>query len=200
MHLHSSYFDTDPAHHTKLCFNTRNHTHTHTHTHTHADCENKDYEDPPRIFFEFVSSPTHPFDQAGSVVESVTVQQCDVYCYDNGTYSPVIFVASTVSIQATEPMYFRVRTIGGKGHNLQIPLYSTSGPEAADQGGLTDVVVTMGAMPMSTGTIIIIVFFAGIVIPYVLACPPLAMCSTMCCLDMLSNVLGECSGLSEVYL
>ena len=49
-------------------------------------------------------------------------------------------------------------------------------------------------------TIIIIVFFAGIVIPYVLACPPLAMYSTMCCLDMLSNVLGECSGLSEVYL
>ena len=74
-------------------------------------------------------------------------------------------VAQSVSITADGPLYFRIRTIGGKDHNLQMAVYNESGPLAANQGGLGDIVVTMGALPLSVGTIVLIVFFAGVVGP-----------------------------------
>lgn len=65
-------------------------------------------------------------------------------------------------------MYFRVRSTAGLLHNLQVPVFNVSESSGAGLGGLANIVVTVEGLPMSIGTILLLVFFVGLVIPYFL--------------------------------
>eukprot|EP00038_Savillea_parva_P014813 m.217562 g.217562 ORF g.217562 m.217562 type:complete len:289 (+) comp29155_c0_seq1:223-1089(+) len=123
---------------------------------------------PPKIFFEFVSNPNQSVTAAGSTVVTKEADRCGAYNYDNGTYSPVYTVSADTFIDASSPMYFRVRGLGGEDHNLQVPVYQAGGPASAGMGGLVRIDVTLSTLPLSIGSIILIVFFCGMVAPYLI--------------------------------
>mmetsp|Transcript_36628 Transcript_36628/g.95922 ORF Transcript_36628/g.95922 Transcript_36628/m.95922 type:complete len:283 (+) Transcript_36628:196-1044(+) len=121
--------------------------------------------EPPMIFFEFVSNIAQSAHEPGQVVFGMNIN-CSEFWYDSSQYAPAIPVSVSVGIPANDAMYFRVRSIGGKDHNLQVPVLQAAGADTAGQGGLVDIVITTGAMPLSIGTLIVIIFFAAIVAPY----------------------------------